>query len=295
MMRRYKPQTIRQAKAEYKKSGGTVRLSDSERRRLERQAELDRRAQRIQYREDQKKLQHRRKMEQEQQEREKLCENGIGLATQLAGFNHTQAQMKRGMETFLGISKGVKNRSAAAAAAAATTTTTGQVDRTGTVSAVDYIESNSIIEDGQLSTLTAPEDEVTDADSNKQESPWDDDDLDDGAMCNLIASAESPHESSSATIRIATTTIKHKMETLPNATKSSFNTSFSFSDIDGAYLSALHGFDEHVDGSPSSSCTKEASGTEHSPETANPLVQNSLADLADELVVSNTQILRELT
>ena len=102
---RCRPQTIRQAKAAYKKSGGSVRLTEAEKRRLERQIELDRRAERIQYRENQKKIQQKRRTEQEQQERESLLESGIGLATQLVGFDHTQAQMKKGMEAFLGISK----------------------------------------------------------------------------------------------------------------------------------------------------------------------------------------------
>ena len=277
MMRKYKPQTIRQAKAEYKKSGGTVRLSDSERRRLERQVELDRRAQRLQYRENQKKLQQRRKLEQEQQAREKLCENGIGLATQLAGFNHTQAQMKRGMEAFLGISKGVKDRSAATGNAGCPATTAA--------SAVDHIESNPIIGDEQLSSPTSSDGETAIAKSKINRNPWDDDDLDDGAMCSLITSAESPHENSS-------TTRRHEIQKLPNATKSSFNTSFSFSDVDGVILAALHASDEHLDHDFS---TKDDSGAIDSSEMAEKPTRSSLADLADEFVVSNTQILRELT
>lgn len=275
-MRNYKPQTIRQAKAEYKKSGGAVRLSDADRRRLERQVELDRRAQRIQYRENQKKLQHTRKLEQEQLEREKLCENGIGLATQLAGFNHTQAQMKRGMETFLGISKGAKNKSAAAAATATATTA-------DFASGMDHIESDSVVGSGQSCAQNAPDNEAIAVNSKMDKNPWDDDDLDDGAMCSLIASAESPDESSFIT--------RHEMEKLPNATKSSFNTSFSFSDIDGAILAALHASDELVD----DSSAKDDSNVEYSPGVANISIQNSLADLADEFVVSNTQIQRELT
>lgn len=93
------PQTSKQAKAAYKKHG--FRLSTRDLREIERAEELQRRADRIKEQERRKKLTQKRKAEKEQREREARAKSGIGLATQLAGYNHSQVRMKNGMESFL--------------------------------------------------------------------------------------------------------------------------------------------------------------------------------------------------
>jgi hypothetical protein len=93
------PQTSKQAKAAYKKHG--FRLSTRDLREIERAEELQRRADRIKEQECRKKLAQKRKAEKEQREREARARSGIGLATQLAGYNHSQVRMKNGMESFL--------------------------------------------------------------------------------------------------------------------------------------------------------------------------------------------------
>ena len=93
------PQTSKQAKAAYKKHGS--RLSTRDLREIERAEELQRRADRIKEQERRKKLAQKRKAEKEQREREARAKSGIGLATQLAGYSHSQVGMKNGMESFL--------------------------------------------------------------------------------------------------------------------------------------------------------------------------------------------------
>jgi len=98
------PQTLRQAKAAYKQQQGP-RLSEHEQRQIDRGAELLRRAERAKEQERRKKENQRRREEKERKERKARTSIGIGLATQLAGYSHTQVAMKKGMETFLGMGK----------------------------------------------------------------------------------------------------------------------------------------------------------------------------------------------
>lgn len=93
------PQTSKQAKAAYKKHG--FRLSVRDIREIERAEELQRRADRIKEQERRKKLAQKRKAEKEQRDRETRAKLGVGLATQLAGYSHSQHRMKNGMESFL--------------------------------------------------------------------------------------------------------------------------------------------------------------------------------------------------
>ena len=308
----HKPQTIRQAKAEYKKAGaGTVRLSATEKRRLERQVELDRRAQRIQYRERQRKLQQKRKHEHEQQERQAraiLSETaGIGLATQLAGFNHTQVQMKRGMEAFLGIKKERKKekkeieKEGEERDAVTADVEDGDCNNDEGRTDDDDDEDISMTE---MSCMAMLEDELSMAASSDEEGegedetggkeeeigrrenkgdPWDIDDLDDGTICTLIASAESSRERNSDS---------GKPGRLPPMTNSSFNISFSISDIDEAMFSARDDA-ERCDGGVSSAADRK-SGAETS-EPPVDLLHKGMLELGDEFVASNSQILRELT
>ena len=66
----HRPQTLKQAKKAYRKSGATVRLSDSELALIERRAVLQERADRIRERETRRKANLKRKEERNQKEKE---------------------------------------------------------------------------------------------------------------------------------------------------------------------------------------------------------------------------------
>ncbi|KAF2421228.1 hypothetical protein EJ08DRAFT_516310 [Tothia fuscella] len=91
--------TLRRAKAEFKKQG--PRIPDHELRKYERAAELEQRAGEMREKEKRKRQARRKREEKEHKEQEAKRRVGFGLATQLAGYSHTQKQMKNGMETFL--------------------------------------------------------------------------------------------------------------------------------------------------------------------------------------------------
>lgn len=94
-------QTSTEAKKLHKRNGS--RLSDRQQRQLERAAELEERAARIREQDERRKAAKKKREERERREKEARQQWGIGLATQLVGFNHTQAQLKSGMEAFLGL------------------------------------------------------------------------------------------------------------------------------------------------------------------------------------------------
>lgn len=73
----HRPQTLKQAKRAYRKSGGTVCLSESEKATLERRAVLQERADRIKEREARRKANLKRKEERVQKEREARHRMGI--------------------------------------------------------------------------------------------------------------------------------------------------------------------------------------------------------------------------
>ena len=73
----HRPQTLKQAKKAYRKSGGTVRLSESEKALLERRAVLQERADRIKEREARRKANIKKKDERLQREREARHRMGI--------------------------------------------------------------------------------------------------------------------------------------------------------------------------------------------------------------------------
>lgn len=75
--RTHRPQTLKQAKKAYHRSGATVRLSDSEKAVLERRAVLQERADRIKEREARRKANLKRKEERVQREREARHRMGI--------------------------------------------------------------------------------------------------------------------------------------------------------------------------------------------------------------------------
>lgn len=72
--------------------------------------ELERRADVIRQRDTRRREATKKKEEKEVKEKEARMQQGIGLATQLAGFSGTQMRMKRGMEAFVryGRAKGLE-------------------------------------------------------------------------------------------------------------------------------------------------------------------------------------------
>ncbi|QDS70121.1 hypothetical protein FKW77_005359 [Venturia effusa] len=95
--------TSTRAKASFKKNG--PRLPEHEMRRIARGATLDRRAEELRERDAKRKRAREKARAKEARDREGRAKIGLGLATQLAGFSHTQKAMKGAMEGFLGVKK----------------------------------------------------------------------------------------------------------------------------------------------------------------------------------------------
>ncbi|KAF1930442.1 uncharacterized protein M421DRAFT_374442 [Didymella exigua CBS 183.55] len=96
-------QTSTEAKKAYKKNGPVI--SERTHKQLQRGHELEQRAAREREAETRRKLAKERREERERKETTIREQLGIGLATQRIGYSHTQANLKKGMEAFLGISK----------------------------------------------------------------------------------------------------------------------------------------------------------------------------------------------
>ena len=75
--RTHRPQTLKQAKRAFRKSGGEVRLSESEKAAIERRVELQERADRINEREARRKANLKKREEKRQREREARQRMGI--------------------------------------------------------------------------------------------------------------------------------------------------------------------------------------------------------------------------
>jgi len=74
-------------------------------KQLERGHELDVRAARLRDAEKHRKAAKKKREEREEKERTARKQLGVGLATQLIGYSHTQAQLKSGMEAFLDVKR----------------------------------------------------------------------------------------------------------------------------------------------------------------------------------------------
>lgn len=92
---RVQAQTIKQAKAAYRARGHPT-ISDTEKRRLERLAELDRRAYRIKEAEKRKAEAAKKRAEQEKKEREELRAAPLGTQRRIDRFGHKSSQMHLG-------------------------------------------------------------------------------------------------------------------------------------------------------------------------------------------------------
>jgi hypothetical protein len=96
-------QTSKEAQKSYKKNG--PRIPERERRQLERLAELDNRAAKAREQEERRKGLKKKREEKEKKGKEVRKQLGVGLATQVCGYSHTQKRLKTGMEAFLGLKK----------------------------------------------------------------------------------------------------------------------------------------------------------------------------------------------
>lgn len=96
-------QTSTEAKKAYKKNGPVI--SERTHKQLQRGYELEQRAEREREAENRRKLAKEKRVEREWKEEQIRKQMGVGLATQLIGYSHTQAHLKKGMEAFLGINK----------------------------------------------------------------------------------------------------------------------------------------------------------------------------------------------
>jgi hypothetical protein len=96
-------QTTSEVKKQHKQNG--PRLPERQVKQLERGHELDVRAARLREAEDRRKAAKKKREEREQKERAARKQMGVGLATQMIGYSHTQAQLKNGMEAFLGVKR----------------------------------------------------------------------------------------------------------------------------------------------------------------------------------------------
>jgi hypothetical protein len=96
-------QTTSEVKKQHKQNG--PRIPERQLKQLERGHELDVRAARLREAEDRRKAAKKKKEERELKERNARKQMGVGLATQLIGYSHTQRQLKSGMEAFLGVKR----------------------------------------------------------------------------------------------------------------------------------------------------------------------------------------------
>ena len=96
-------QTTSEVKKQYKQHGAGI--SAQQRALLQRGHELDERAARHREAEARRRAAKDKRAEKLHKEETARRQIGIGLATQLVGYSHTQAQLKSGMEAFLGLKK----------------------------------------------------------------------------------------------------------------------------------------------------------------------------------------------
>lgn len=95
--------TSTELKRQHRKNGSL--LNERQRKQLARELELNQRAAQAREAEERRKAAAKKRKEKEAKEAAARKQLGVGLATQLIGYSHTQAQLKNGMEAFLGLSK----------------------------------------------------------------------------------------------------------------------------------------------------------------------------------------------
>jgi hypothetical protein len=95
--------TSTELKKQYKKNG--PQFAERQQKQLERGHELDVRAARLRDAEERRRAAKKKRDEMEDKQKAARMQTGVGLATQLIGYNHTQAKLKSGMEAFLGLKR----------------------------------------------------------------------------------------------------------------------------------------------------------------------------------------------
>ncbi|KZM24911.1 uncharacterized protein EKO05_0002680 [Ascochyta rabiei] len=96
-------QTSTEVKKAYKKNGAAI--SERTHKQLQRGHDLEERAAREREAEKRRKAVKEKREERERKEKAARQQLGVGLATQMIGYSHTQAHLKKGMEAFLGVNK----------------------------------------------------------------------------------------------------------------------------------------------------------------------------------------------
>lgn len=150
-------QTSSELKKQRKQNG--LQIPARQQKQLERAYELDQRAARFRDAEERRRAAKKKREEKEAKEERARQQIGVGLATQLAGYSHTQVQLKSGMEAFLGVNKRKE-----------------EAQRNKTMALLGKI------------------DVISEA-VNKE--PWDDDDEDEDDIVEAISQAAAPCEKSS--------------------------------------------------------------------------------------------------
>ncbi|KAF1916607.1 hypothetical protein BDU57DRAFT_538892 [Ampelomyces quisqualis] len=93
--------TSSEVKKLHKQNG--PRLPERQLKQLARGHELAVRAARVREADERRRHARRKRAERDEKAQAARRQTGVGLATQLIGYSHTQAQLKRGMEAFLGV------------------------------------------------------------------------------------------------------------------------------------------------------------------------------------------------
>lgn len=101
-------QTSTEVKKAYKQNGPAI--SERTHKQLQRGYDLEQRATREREAEQRRKLLKEKRIERERKEEHIRKQIGVGLATQLIGYSHTQAHLKKGMEAFLGLNKKTEDK-----------------------------------------------------------------------------------------------------------------------------------------------------------------------------------------
>ncbi|KAJ9666352.1 hypothetical protein H2201_003540 [Coniosporium apollinis] len=188
------PQTLRRAKAAYKKGHST--LSEAEAKRIERLEELERRACRAKLSEQRRKEAERKRLEKEEKERQARRQLGVGLATQLAGYSHTQVKMKGVMEAF--VCRGKRKRGDEGAEEPGGKVVVKKVKEEIKTEPWDDEEMDDVLlrSDGPEALESPAYSVEADTSASTSPDPWEEDDIDDATL--LDASKEgTPYADSS--------------------------------------------------------------------------------------------------
>lgn len=195
-------QTSTEVKRLHKKSGPFI--PEHQQKQLQRALELDERAARLREAEDRRRAAKTKRAEREEKEARARKQMGLGLATQLIGYSHTQAQLKSGMEAFLGVKKRKEEEQRKR-----NMELTKQLD--AIVEKVDKEPWDDESDDDM--PLHLPDTNVSSAEQ------WADDDLDDDVLLEAQQKIETGHEGKPTTILEPPAVVVPKLNPLPLANR----------------------------------------------------------------------------